>query len=476
VAPFLRFLGAVAVLGIGVQEVRTRDVRWGDLPAVVQQGLERAGVGGAALFDAWRDRVRATNVGRLRDGDFDHLVHYALQSTRLTSRPPIEPALSAKAFIESFPAEARARVLKDGGMAGEAVESRVPADARVRLEAMAKALAPPASSDARMIHFREIVTADSGGNAGGLLDARQVAARLTREYVRAMRFLYEKEFVATQAADSPAAVASLYQSRGHSSDTEVEAGYAVYVALATLKQLEPQRRIARVLIIGPGLDLAPRTGLLEHADPQSYQPFAVADALLELGLAERGALRIDAMDLNPHVARTIQRAVRAPGLRLFLTTGIPNDARTRLTEDYRAYFTSLGGAIAREREPAAVTRTADDHLHKVVTVASDVQTTIAASRLDMVTERIDDASYDLVVVTNVFPYLTDAELMVAVANITASLKPGGLLIHNETRPLILSAATAIGLPVMHARTVMIAKVPGGRDLYDNIWMHRKKAP
>lgn len=458
----------------GVQDVRTRDVRWTDLPAAVQQGLERAGIGGAAAFDAWRDRVRATNVGRLRDGDFDHLVHYALQSTRLTSRPSIEPALSAKAFIESFPAETRAQVLKEGA-ASDAPESHVPADARVRLEAMAKALAPPSSSDARMIHFREIVTGDSGDNATGVLDVRKVTARLIREYVRAMRFLYEKEFVATQAADSPAAVASLYQSRGHSSDTEVEAGYAVYVALATLKQLDPPRRIGRVLIIGPGLDLAPRTGLLEQADPQSYQPFAVADALLGLGLAERGALKIAAMDLNPHVARTIQRAVRAPGLRLFLTTGIADDTRTRLTDDYRSYFAALGNAIAREGAPATVSRTADDHRYKVVTVAPDVQPTIAAGRLDMVTERIDDAPYDLVVVTNVFPYLTDAELMVAVANITASLAPGGLLIHNETRPLILSAATALGLPVMHARTILIAKVPAGRDLYDSIWIHRKRA-
>ena len=77
----------------------------------------------------------------------------------------------------------------------------------------------------------------------------------------------------------------MYQTRGHSSDTEIEAGYAVYAALATLKQLDPAKTIARVLIVGPGLDLAPRTALLEAADPQSYQPFAVVDALRALGVA-----------------------------------------------------------------------------------------------------------------------------------------------------------------------------------------------
>jgi hypothetical protein len=450
-------LASLALLSLTIHAaVSVRSVGWDDLPIGVQQALVSRKID-AARFPAWVKDISATNEKRLRDGNYDHLIHYALQSTRMTTLPPIEPATSAKAFVESK-------------------SKQVPSDAHARLIAFAAALSKVAqeskeAGDARMAHFRGI----TGGLRGSVLEAR-----LIREYERAMRFLYEKEFVAGRTTGSAAAVASLYQTRGHSSDTEIEAGYAVYAALATLKQLEPKKAIARVLIVGPGLDLAPRTALLEAADPQSYQPFAVADALRGLGAAGEpsvtggaGGLRIDAVDLNPHVATAIERAVRAPALTLHVTSGIADTDRTRFTADYRAYLASFGRAIGSTRdEPDA-----RGHVRKTIGIAPDVRAAIHASRLDVVTERLtgnDAASYDLVVVTNVFPYLSDPELIVAIANIAAVLAPGGALIHNEPRPLLQSTAASIGLPAIHARSVLIATVPGGQDLYDAIWIHQKR--
>ena len=92
-----------------------------------------------------------------------------------------------------------------------------------------------------------------------------------------MRFVYQKEFVAQRDPRPADAVADLYRSRGLSTDTAVEAGYLVQLGLAVAKGLQPDRRIRRVLIVGPGMDLAPRTGFLE-APPESYQPWAVIDA------------------------------------------------------------------------------------------------------------------------------------------------------------------------------------------------------
>jgi hypothetical protein len=456
----LAFLTLLVLLSIGIHgaaSVVARDVTWADLPGGVQQALASRKIG-ADAFPSWVKDIRAANETRLRDGNYDHLIHYALQSTRVTALPPIEPALSAKAFVESK-------------------SKQIPRDAHARLIAVAAALSKEtAGGDARLAHFR--------GIAGGLRGAA-LEARLMREYERAMRFLYEKEFVAGRTSDSAAAVASLYQTRGHSSDTEIEAGYAVYAALATLKQLEPRRTIARVLIVGPGLDLAPRTALLEAADPQSYQPFAVADALRGLGIAGAGAgageqgggLRIDAVDLNPHVASAIERAVRAPGLKLHVTSGIADTERTRFTADYRAYLASFGRAIGSTHDE----QDARGHMRKTIAIAPDVQAAIHASRLDVVTERLagqggtrGTPAYDLVVVTNVFPYLSDPELIVAIANIAAVLAPGGALIHNEPRPLLQSTAASIGLPAVHARSVLIATVPGGQDLYDAIWIHQKR--
>jgi hypothetical protein len=444
------------------------DPRWPDLPDAIRRVLHSSQID-EATFPAWIARVRTTNAQRLRDGEFDHLVHYALQSTRFTPLPPIEPALSAKAFVEG--------------------QARVPSNALARVLALARALAKTGGrEDVRLSYFRGLVRER---------DRAAVETRLLHEYERTMRFLYQKEFVAQLSEDSATEVASLYQSRGLSSDTSIEAGYGVYVALATLKQLEPARRIARALIVGPGLDLAPRTGLLEEADPQSYQPFAVADALLALGLADRMSLTIDAIDLNPHVAQTIQRAATMQKLRLYVTSEIAEDTRTHLTDDYRAYVDSLGRAIttstpetstlSHHSSKDATTRT---HLRKTLTIAPDVQTMLHARVLDIVADRIVDSDaaptkttttptststrYDLVIVTNVFPYLSDPELAVALANIFAALAPGGCLVHNERRPLLLSMAAAIGLPPIHARTVLIGTVTGGQNLYDAIWLHRRQ--
>src|SRR5262249_26181181 len=140
---------------------------------------------------------------------------------------------------------------------------------------------------------------------------------VAREYERAMRFLYDKEFVAPRGRDPAGAVESLYHSRGFSTDTAVEAGYIVYLGLAVLKATEPDRRIHRVLIIGPGLDLAPRTGFIDSVPPESYQPWAVIDALVGLGLPTLDDLDVVCADINPRVVDHLRREHdAAPLLRL----------------------------------------------------------------------------------------------------------------------------------------------------------------
>ena len=121
-----------------------------------------------------------------------------------------------------------------------------------------------------------------------------------------MRFIYQKEFVAQRAGAD--AVAALYRTRGLSTDTAVEAGYVVYNGLGIVRALDPERRIRRVLIVGPGLDLAPRTGLLEAGPPESYQPWAVIDALLALGLSRADDLQVVGADINSRVVEHLARS------------------------------------------------------------------------------------------------------------------------------------------------------------------------
>jgi hypothetical protein len=432
---FLLFLLAFTASAFAV--ARVREIAWADIAPALQSLLMKQGITRETL-PIHVAELRARNQARMREGDLDHLVYYMLQSSSFTRAPVIEPATSAAAFV-----------------AGGAIPDPVNA----RIGAFASAMGN-ARSSVRLAYFRDLVARER-------TDAASFHAFLSAQYVRAMRFLYEKEF--GEKGRATPATSTLYQDRGLSTDTSVDAGYIVYLTLATLRQLEPNRRIQRVLVIGPGLDLAPRTGLVETRAPQSYQPFAVVDALVGTGLADRASLHLSAIDINPRVVQWLEGAHgTAPELALY--AGVRESKQVHLADDYRSYFASLGKSIGVSRPMGGL---GSRQLSKTVKLFSDVTAAIDAATVDITVERVDDR-YDLIVVTNVFPYLSDAELLLALGNVVQMLKPGGVLLHNEPRPLLANATVALGLPLIHSRSAVVATVDGGPPLYDAAWMH--KAP
>jgi hypothetical protein len=312
--------------------------------------------------------------------------------------------------------------------------------------------------DPRLAYFRSLLTDAAAG--------RPRRAVVAGEYRRVMTFLYGKEIA---ARGRPDAAVLLYRTRGLSTDTAVEAGYAVQVGLNVLKGLDPSRRIRRVLIVGPGIDLAPRTGMLEPGPPESYQPWAVIDALVAAGLSSLDDLEITGADINPRVVEHLRAARRAPPV-LRLVSGLGESASVTFSRDYRDYFAALGrsvGAVGRGGQAPA------GHLAKTVSVDAKAAAAVRAEPLNIVTERLAGASFDLAIATNIFPYFDDAELRIALANISAMLAPDGLLLHNEMRPGLAEDAAAAGLPVEQSRQVVIATVQGAPPLADTIWLHRK---
>ena len=375
----------------------------------------------------------------MRDGDLDHLVFYTLQSRHITQLPPIEPALSAKAFTDS---------------------RRVPDDVRARIAAFLRAAAHE-DADARLTYFRTLVTAVWPSPADRPLG-------LTHEYERAMGFLYQKEFIAQRGPDPAGAIESLYHSRGFSTDTAVESGYVVHLGLAVLKAMEPERRVRRVLIVGPGLDLAPRTGFIDSVPPESYQPWAVIDALVGLGLSRLDDLAVIGADINPRVVDHLRREHDAPPL-LHLASGLAPARSLTIEAEYREYFAGLGDAIGSARQAPGLP---DGRPTRLVQVRPAAARTLSAERLDIVTERLPGQPFDLVIATNILPYFDDVELTLALANISGMLASGGILLHNEPRPGLREIADATGLPLQQARQAPIAAVPGASPLVDTIFLHR----
>jgi hypothetical protein len=429
---------------------------WNDLPPAARDKLGAAGVSQTGFPD-YIARLHRVHAQRVREGDLDHLVFYLLQSTHFTRQPPIEPALSARALVDGLPPRDRDAYLQQGG----ADLSRVPAAVRTRTRDLLRALDSP-DQDPRLVYFRQlaVVALPRGGG-------RETA--LVREYLRAMRFLYQKEFVAQRAPDPADAVASLYRSRGLSTDTAIEAGYLVHLGLGILKSLDSGRRVRRVLIIGPGLDLAPRTAFLDAAPPESYQPWAVIDALVGLGLARLDDLQVVGADINPRVVDHLRRDRSAPPS-LRLASGLQQTPQLSLERDYREYFASLGNAISASREPVT---DVNGRLTKVVRVRPAAAQVLTATPLDIVTQRLEGPLFDLVIATNILPYFDDVELALATSNIAAMLSPGGVLLHNEPRPALRELATAVGIPLEQSRQAPIARIAGAPPLADTIWLHRR---
>lgn len=428
---------------------------WDDL-ALVQRYLTAQGISAATLADVL-ERTHVAHAMRVREGDLDHLVFYMLQSTRFTRRPPIEPALSAKALVDGLAPEARAAFL--AGSASADVAS--PKAVQGRITDLMSYLERP-TRDERRVFFSQLVHAAFPGGPG-------LAAAVGREYLRTMRFIYRKEFLAPRGTPGSAAVHDLYRERGLSTDTAVESGFVIHTGLAVLRALEPERRVRRVLIVGPGLDLAPRTGFLEESPPQSYQPWAVMDALVSLGLSQLDDLSVVVADINPRVVAHLRQVRQAPPS-LWLASALADDAAVAVAPDYRDYFAQLGRAIGADAPASG--------LRKVVRVGpASARALAAAETLDIVTERLAGPGFDLVIATNIFPYFDDLELALAMTNIASMTAPGGALLHNEGRPVLGEITTAVGLPFEQSRHVTIATVRGTTvPLADVVFLHRKPTP
>ncbi len=420
-----------------------RSTTWSDLPPAVQTRLEKSGLT-ATTFDTRIAALSREAQSRVRQGDMEHLIYYMLQSTHFTRLPAIEPALSARAFVE-------------GMRGGTGKPSGFPPAVDARVTALLKAVDSP-DREPRLAYFRALLAHTAYG-----LDRRAI---LSGEYLRVMLFLNSKEFL---ARGRPEATALLYRNRGLSTDTAVESGYSVQVGLGVLKALEPSRRIRRVLIVGPGIDLAPRTGMLEAGPPESYQPWAVIDALVSQGLSSLDDLEIVGADINQRVVDHLRAARLAPPV-LRLVSGLEESGIVAFSPDYREYFAGLGRSVGTIRQGG---KAPAGHLAKTVNVSSKAAARLRAEQMNIVTERLDGEQFDLVIATNILPYFGQTELVLALANISAMLSPGGILLHNELRPSLPDEAAAVGLPVEQSRQVIVATVKDAPPLVDTVWLHRK---
>jgi hypothetical protein len=233
--------------------------------------------------------------------------------------------------------------------------------------------------------------------------------------------------------------ATLYEDRGLSSDTRINADFALDRALAALKASGrlAQGSVRRVAVIGPGLDFTDKSEGYDFYPPQTIQPFALIDSLLGLGVASERDLRLVTFDVSPrinaHLARARTRAEAGTSYVVQLPLDRDNPVHS-WHPDLVEYWQHFGGRIGDEVPPMTAPATAPDVRMRAVRIRVPIVLSIQASDLDIIVERLEplaaDGAFDVIVATNVLVYYDAFDQALALANIAAMLRPGGWFLTN----------------------------------------------
>jgi SAM-dependent methyltransferase len=407
-----------------------------DLRALTPPQLEKA-------WPTWIERHDREIRARLAQGDEDTIVNWMLFGTSFTSRP--------RAVLGAVEAGAPADQ--------EQILRRTIELISARLDDLLQALATPAGDERRL--FARALLERKGLRFTTSTDREAVRDYLMAAVIRVAneQDQIDKELGATAGGDPVAEFgqrSTLYRTRGLSLDTSLLPNYSVDQALTAMKTrglLKPGA-IRRVAVVGPGLDFADKDVGFDAYPQQTLQPFAVLDSLTRLGLApSSGDPEIVLLDISPriidHVAQARARAVKNTGytLNLALPTSTP------WLPEVRRYWQTFGDRIGA---PAAVrTSKAMGGLAEVRAVRARPSVVRRMSMLDVniVTERLDKEAFDLVIATNVFIYYDRFEQALALSNVEAMMRPGGLLLANFSAPRL----TSITLRPIETTTTLYAR-------------------
>lgn len=372
-------------------------------------------------WDGWRERHARDVVARLARGDEDSLVNFWLYGTSFTAHPPAAAAGRPAASVDDL--------------------------ANRRLDDLLDAVRSPAAND-RVQFARDLLVARGFDPATeqGRAEVRQFLAGLRRRMVDEFAAIDRElvEAAKTGGGASTAAAASVFRTRGLSSDTSILSDYSVSVALeamATQGLLAPGG-VVRAAVVGPGLDFTNKSDGFDFYPEQTMQPFALVDTLRRLKLAGP-ALRVVTFDVSERVNRHL-RSLRDRASGYVLT--LPLAAGEKWTPQLLAYWKAAGRSIGDEVRAARPPESVEVSV-RAVRVRGDILGAVEPRDLNIVIDRpplTPDEQFDLVVATNVLVYYDVFEQALALANMASMLRPGGVLLTNTaalpTPPLDASAS------------------------------------
>ena len=407
-----------------------------ELNALTTAQMERAWTG-------WIQRHDSGIRARLEQGDEDTLVNWLLFGTSFTSRP--RAVLGA---VQSGTAGDRDLVVR---RTIELISGRV--------DDLLNALVMPGTDERRRF-------ARAFLEGRGLRVATAADREAARDYLRAaiIRVAGEQEQIDQElgatAGGTPLAEftrrSSLFRARGLSLDTSLVVNYSVDQALRAIQArgLLTAGSIKRVAIVGPGLDFTDKDVGFDFYPPQTLQPFAVLDSLRRLRLAQStGGTEIALLDINPRLAEHLTQARARAARDLGYALNLPLPTNTPWLGDVRAYWRTLGDQIGTPARPPESKALANQAELRTVRVRSSDVAQMNVLNLNIVTDRLDAAPFDLIIATNIFIYYDVFDQALAMSNVAAMLRPGGFLLANVSAPALAS----IGLRKIDTTTTLYAR-------------------
>jgi SAM-dependent methyltransferase len=417
----------------------TVHVPWSDASVAVTTWRDSlpqslSGLSAVELESAWPAWVRQRDRdirARLERGDEDSVVNLWLYGTGFTRWPRA---------VEGEISQLERGMTLDALLAG-------------RLEDFLDGLANPGTNE-RLQLAREVllrrgldpaVPASRERTRRLLLQARERVIDEFRDYERRVGETTRRG----DASETMSLHAVLFRERGLSSDTSVLVNFAVDRALRAIASSGVLRpgSVRNVGIVGPGLDLTNKADGHDFYPVQTIQPFAAIDTIVGLGLGEAARLRVTTFDVSARVNRhlAVARARAGAGETYLVHLALPAHGRWR--PELLEYVTTFGRQIGQSAPAVAAPAAAGALAVSAVRIQPPSVLSIDPRDLNIVMERFaplaSEDRFDLIIATNVLVYYSRFEQALALSNVAAMLRPGGILIVNNAvfpvRPFKASA-------------------------------------
>ena len=409
---------------------------------------ELAALSPAARATAWPEWLRRRDAeirSRIDRGDEDSVVNLWLYGMSFTNQPrAVASELTGSAASIDALVEARLDDLLDG------LQKPQPQD---RLQVVREVL-----------QRRRLEATTTAGRNGIRRFLRQARARMIAEFAD-----YDRRLQSVRGSSDRSELLSLeavlYRQRGLSTDASLLVNYGIEQALDALAAdgSVAGGAIRHIGIVGPGLEFANKAGGTDSYPQQTVQPFAVIDAVVRRRLADRGVVRVTTLDVNPRVTRHLDEARRraADGEPYLVHVALGGD--DVWSAGLREYAQRFGGSIG-EAVVAAPAAAPDASTRRLVRFPAAVVQAIVPQDVNVVLERpVPAAMFDLVIATNVLVYYSRFEQALALTNLAAMLRPGGVLLTNTA---------VFPVPPFQATAHHLRVVYSSRQADDMFWYRR----